>query len=91
MKEKNHVSHVTCHMSHVTFRLALTPKATDLLLLTPPLFTVDKQKTLINHGQKLLLKFLKIFIKSCGVDDCLDLESSEPDIPTLFYEERQKT
>ena len=78
------MSNVTCHMSASAW-----PKAADLLLLTPPLFTVDKQKTLIN--QKLLLKFLKLFNKSCGVDDCLDLESSEPDIPTLFYEERRKT
>ena len=36
-----HVSHVTCHKSHVTFHRSLTPKATDLPLLTPPLSTED--------------------------------------------------
>ena len=32
---------IMCHMSHATFHLSLTPTATDLPLLTPPLSTVD--------------------------------------------------
>ena len=34
------LSHVLCHMSIVTFHLSLTPTATDLPLLGPPLSTV---------------------------------------------------
>ena len=43
-----HMFKVTCHMSHfigpmshVTFHRSITPTATDLPLLTPPLSTVD--------------------------------------------------
>ena len=32
---------IMCHMSHVTFNLSLTPTATDLTLLNPPLFIVN--------------------------------------------------
>ena len=60
-----HMSRVTCnvmcHISHVTFRLSLTPTATDPPLLTPPSFTLDCfwiQKALIYHDQKTLLKLL---------------------------------
>ena len=62
-KTKNYVSHVISHMSHVTFHLSLTPTATDLPLLTPPL---------------------------CKFDVLLDLESLEPYLHTLFYEDRRK-
>ena len=45
---------------------------------------------MINHGQKTLLKWLQLLNRSCNFDVLLDLESSEPYLPTLFYEERQK-
>ena len=50
-----HNSQFTCDVSHFTFHLLLTPTATNLLLLSPPLSTVDSaqiKKALSNHGQK---------------------------------------
>ena len=35
------ISHITCHMSQVTFHLSIMPTATHLPLMTPPSSTVD--------------------------------------------------
>ena len=50
-----HMSPSNCHMSHVTLQLSLTPTATDIPLLTPPLSTVDWfliQKNLLKKRNK---------------------------------------
>ena len=81
-------------MSHVTFHLSIAQTATDIPLLTPPLFRVDwfkikkKKKTkkkLINHEQKTLLN---LSYRLYHFNVLPDADSLKPYIPTQLHEER---
>ena len=91
-----HMSQVTCHMSHVTYHFphvtnanSHRPSPADSPIIHSRLVP-DPKKVLINHAIFFVKIKNKNFSRSCNFDVLLDLESSEPYLPTLFYKERRE-
>ena len=81
------MSHITCHVSHVTCcQPPITkPIARDLPLITPALPTVDWFQI-----KEALILIVLTFQPIMHFYVLLDLECKEPYIHTLFYKGRQK-
>ena len=82
--------HVTCHLPPVINANSHRPSPADSQI-THSRLVPDKKKTLLNHGQKTVLKLFYLLDQSCNLYVLLDLQSLESYIPTKFYEERWKT